>query len=555
MSNGRVSTEEQSRDNLATSRHRELAYQPVRSAGPRWLPLIAVIAVTTVYVLTAPGNRTEADDAFWFADDIERGDMRELLGDKHSAHLLFLPVARAIFNLLRLFIEVRAYEVIRLCNCLIAAMAVVLFGTVLRKRFHLSTFASVSGAAGLALSYGVWRYANETEVYAVAVLGLVALCLIGFSGLRSTTVVITAGAVAAVGALIHILGVIPALVVVPFVLLLERRLRDMAVYFLTFALITGAISYGAYRFAASPRQSFGGYLLGQSPGTSYGVRAIPQSMISVGQDIATSNFLFAYSSIARRVVAAFPMQYLMEEQYAGERAASIVRIVPSLTVPLLLALAAALVWLVRRRLLERTLPRDVTVSLAAVTVWILAYWLIVVGRSSSAPEAWIPLLPAVWICIAVVVFERARIRKHRALVVALLVVLAVHNLTGGFWMMRSSSTDFNAVKVGWLLDHAGSGDVILTADGAVFERYLRYYSAAEVISLEGLSSNELSEIYIMAVRQHGRIFATAGVFDPPSQLGALYPATFRAMEEFASSIKPDFRKAVASDLGDVYLRR
>jgi hypothetical protein len=190
-----------------------------------------------------------------------------------------------------------------------------------------------------------------------------------------------------------------------------------------------------------------------------------------------------------------------------------------------------------------------------VTVWILAYWLIVVGRSSSAPEAWIPLLPAVWICIAVVVFERVRIRKHRALVVALLVVLAVHNLTGGFWMMRSRSTDFNAVKAGWLLDHAGSGDVILTADGAVFERYLRYYSAAEVISLEGLPSNELSEIYIMAVRQHGRIFATAGVFDPPSQLDTLYPATFRAMEEFASSIKPNFRRAAASDLGDVYLRR
>jgi hypothetical protein len=85
------------------------------------------------------------------------------------------------------------------------------------------------------------------------------------------------------------------------------------------------------------------------------------------------------------------------------------------------------------------------------------------GRVSTA---------AVWICIAVVVFERARIRKHRALVVALLVVLAVHNLTGGFWMMRSRSTDFNAVKGGWLLDHAGSGDVILTADGAVFQRYL-----------------------------------------------------------------------------------
>jgi hypothetical protein len=554
VSDGRVVTGEPCTREVIRAGHQERAPGPP-PAAPRWLAIVAVLGLTTLYVLTGPGNRSEADDAFGFAYDVEHGSWRILLGGGHTSHLLFLPLARGLYNLVGLFGDVRAYEAVRLANCLLAAAAVVLFASVLRKRFGLSRFAVLAGAVGLAVSYGFWRYANETEAYAVTVLGLVALCFVGFSGLRSTRAIAMAGVVAAVGTLIHILGMIPAIVVVPLVLLLRRRPRDVVVYFLAFALLTGAASYGAYRYA-SPEQSFTGYLFGQSPDASYSVRAVPQSVLSVGQDIATSNFLFVRSHIARRIVAAVPAQYLMEEQYAGERSDSIVRVVPMVTVPALLLLAAALVWLLRRRLLARDLSARAAVPLAAVLAWIAAYWLVVVGRSSSAPEAWIPLLPAVWTVIAVVVFERASTtRLHRVLVGVLLLVLVVHNLAGGFWMMHSRSTDLNAVKARWLLEHTAGGDVILTADGAVFERYLRYQAAAEVISLEGLSDDELADTYSAAIGQAERVFATAGVFDPPSQLDIVDQASFRAIQQFAASVRSDFRRVMESDVGDVYLRR
>ncbi|HZA92482.1 MAG TPA: hypothetical protein VE420_07635 [Gemmatimonadales bacterium] len=557
MSDGQLSDGEPFSCKLAMSYGRELSQRALPKVGPQWLlPLVAVLGLGTIYVLTGPGNRSEADDAFWFADDIEHEGLRELLGEAHTAHLLFLPLARGLFNMLRLAgIDVRAYDAVRLTNCFVAATAVVLFSTLLRTRFRLSPFAAMTGAAGLAVSYGFWRYANEAEAYAVAILVIVVLCLVAFTGLPSTRSVIVASGLATLGTFIHILSVIPAVIVVPFILLLQRRIRDMAVYVLGFTLFVGVIGYGAYRYAALPQQSFAGYLLGPSPEASYSPRVIPESVVSLGQGIGTSNFLFAYPGIARRIVAAFPKAYLVEEQYAGERSDSIVRIVPLATVPLLLLLATVLVWSMRRHLQGRGLPPTIAVPLAAVAAWILAYWLVVARWSSSAPEAWIPLLPAVWILIAVVVFERARTRMHRALVVALLVVLLVHNLVGGFWMMHSRSTDFNAVKARWLLDHSSSGDVILTADGAVFERYLRYFSTAKVVSLEGLSSEELVNTYAATVRQTGRVFATAGVFDPPSQLRALDEVSFHALQQFASTVQPDFHKVFDDDIGDIYLHR
>lgn len=526
----------------------------LESVGSTWLKLAVTVSVlTAIYVLTGPGNRTEADDAFGFAYLVEHGSLRQLLT---ADHLLFLPFSRGILNLLRLLhISIDAYDAMRLISCLVAAVSIVLFGFVLRRRFRLSLFAAISGAAGLAVSYGLWRYANEAEVYALVVLSICVLCLVGFSELRSTWTVIAAGLIGALVALVHILGVIPAIMLIPLVLLGKHRVRDTVIYLLAFALFAGVGSYAAYRYVNPSDRGFVGYLLAQDPGSSYDVQAVPQSILSLGQDVATGNFVFAYPAVARRLVTALPAQYLAEEQYMGERADAVVRAVPLITIPLLILLAIYLVLSVRRHAGESGLARGVRPLLAAVVFWIVAYWLIVIGPSSSAPEAWIPLLPAVWVVAAVVVFERMPSRRGRSLVVALLLVLLVHNVAGGFWMMHSRSTDYNAVKAAWLLDHARVTDVILTADGPVFERYLRYYAAAKVVNLEGLRREQLAVLYAMSVRKPGRVFATAGVLDPPSQLRIADLASFRDLEQFAARVRPDFRIAAHSNVGDVYVRR
>jgi hypothetical protein len=87
---------------------------------------LANLLLVTWYVLTAPGTRTEAEDAFVFAADIELADIGSLLSGIYVSHLLFLPLGRVLFNLVRFVAhDARAYDVVRLANCLVAAIAVI----------------------------------------------------------------------------------------------------------------------------------------------------------------------------------------------------------------------------------------------------------------------------------------------------------------------------------------------------------------------------------------------------------------------------------------------
>jgi hypothetical protein len=536
---------------IALDRRLQRGRRQGRSRSARWLLPLLTLLLTGLYVLTGPGNRTEADDAFGYAYDVEHRSFRELFLD--ASHILFLPLARGGLNMLRLVgVDLGAYDAIRLMNCLLAALAVVLFGVLLRSRFGLSPFAAATGAAGLAISYGFWRYANEADLYPTVVLMFVALCLIAFSGLRSITAVVLAAAVAAFGTLFYVMSIVSAVVLVPAVLVLRRRIRDAVIYGAVFVLITGAVSYGAYRYAAPPHQTFGRYLLGERS-TDYSASAIPKSIISIAQDVATTNWVFAYDTVGQRLAAVFPSQYLIEEQYVGDRSDAVVHVVPLLTVPLLILLSAAVLWSLRHRVRAHELRRSgQTQALLVVAIWIGVDWLILIGPSSSAPEAWIPMLPAVWICVATVIFMACRTRASRILVVAFLLALMVHNLAGGFWMMHSQSTDLNAVKSQWLVDNARAGDLILTADGLVFKRYLQYHTTAKVVGLDELPVGQIPGMRGL-VAAHGRVFATAAVFDPPSQLRA-EPTRFAAIEGFATAVQPQFRTVVKSPVGDVYQR-
>src|SRR5688572_6602844 len=110
--------------------------------------------------------------------------------------------------------------------------------------------------------------------------------------------------------------------------------------------------------------------------------AIPKSIISIGQDVATTNWAFAYHTVGQRLAAAFPGQYLLKEQYVGDRSDAVVRVVPLLTVPLLFLLAAAVLWSLRHRLRARELRRP-SQALLVVAIWIGVDWLILVGPASS----------------------------------------------------------------------------------------------------------------------------------------------------------------------------
>ena len=126
-------------------------------------------AALALFLLTFPENHVEAEDAYDYAWTVEQGGR----GLFHSFHLLYLPLMRALWHWARLpAAGLRAYPVMATASLLCGAAAVtVLFRTVRRFR---DTGTALFAAAGLAVSYGFWRYACEAEVYVPASLATMA---------------------------------------------------------------------------------------------------------------------------------------------------------------------------------------------------------------------------------------------------------------------------------------------------------------------------------------------------------------------------------------------
>src|SRR5439155_356508 len=107
--------------------------------------------------------------------------LRALVAGGNVRHLLFLPLSRGVYNGLHaLGLGASSYVVMKWISSVAMAAAVLLMPLVLHRRLGLSSFASWATAVGFGISYGIWRYANEAEVYAIVVLLLVLVCWFAF---------------------------------------------------------------------------------------------------------------------------------------------------------------------------------------------------------------------------------------------------------------------------------------------------------------------------------------------------------------------------------------
>jgi hypothetical protein len=207
------------------------------------------------------GNRSETADGYWFAYDVERGTLRDLLIGGHSRHLLFLPVFRGLYDALHWAgVHVSAYDEIRLVSAVVAAATVPIMALVLERRLRLSRFAAVAGAMGLAVSHGFWRYANEAKVYPVAILFVLLLCWMGFDQRQSLRSAVLGGAIATLG-ILFVAEVASALVAICVAFLLRRQFRLLGVYLMTILLLFLAATLLLYGYLDPPGQRYTQYVL------------------------------------------------------------------------------------------------------------------------------------------------------------------------------------------------------------------------------------------------------------------------------------------------------
>jgi hypothetical protein len=510
-------------------------------------PLVAWIALGLFYILTAAGNRSEADDAFAFAQAVEHASLRDLVSAAHTPHLLFLPFWRSLYGATSTVGPTwRAYDVMRLANSFIGAGAVLLLFALLRRRFGTSTLSAAAAAGCFGASYGFWRYANEGDAYPLGALMVLAYCWLAFDEQAGPRKAAIAGLAAAAAALIHILGFIPALTVAPIVYLSARHVRSLVVYAATFGGVFLAVTLSTFLIAGGSTMSYSSYLVGGGI-SSFSPGGIMKSFVGLVPDLIGANFVFSRADVTSWLERRVPTVDLREEAYAASH-------FPQALSALALALVAG-AFVISIYLLIRSFhgQSKLDAKVVSVVAWILLYWVVVTGRSPAAPESWIPLLTPIWILVGSRVFDRMQGRFARIALVSFVALFALENAIGGIAIVRSPDWDLNARRSSWLIVHASPEDTILSGDGPIFDWFLTYHTTATVVPLGFQDDHQLKAAYA-ALPGSGTLFAMDTVFTPPPEYFAQEPTDYAHAVDFGQMIRPDFEVAFRDEVVTVYVR-
>lgn len=462
------------------------------------------------YWFTAPVVHVEADDAYEYAYDVEQYPFWRLA---HPYHPLHLPLMRLLFALGKSTGAVdRSFQLVVVFGVVFAAAAVVLFSLVLWKRIGVRRRPAIVAGGLLGFSYGFWRYAAEVETYALGF--LLALSLVWWTFKRQSSIKHAAvgglfGVLAVFG---HILNLIPALGSVPLYLVLRNGKKHVAAYLAVFIL---AFAPAAYTIGSLARVEYPGEMTLERPGHRQIMRVGPRDLLDgtlvFGHVVAAGNFLLASPQFRTWIGEQFPDRRLEAEKLLGARAPSYTGKLGSVTLLIVIIAFGGTLY----GGITRGLPRFLDPALLANLLWLVSYVAVITYMGNlDQPEAWLFALVPFWLLFTQLVHVGLR-GSDILLMFVLPGALLLHNGISGMAMLRDSESDRHRLKARWLVENTKEKDVILTSESRGFSRYLRYYSAAEVVSLHQQTAAEVTALHDGLMRSADRVFVTGEIVHPP----------------------------------------
>ncbi len=486
--------------------------------------VLAALAVWVVYACTTPANHTEAEDVYDYALRVEQQGWSELIGVNR---LLALPVFSAVYRTADSWgCESRAFPLMIRMNRLLAVGSLLLFYRLMSHWMPRRT--AVMTSLLLASSYGFWRYANEAETYMLALsCMLAAWCLV----LRNRW--LAGMLLSAFGVLVHLLNLIPLLVVIPFYYLLEGRWKRAVWH----GLAAGGLVAITYASCTQLLEWSGLGARHHQNEAGFGPANLVRAGIAFGQCLVSGNFLFGWEGFRGWASNIFPSRMLGEEFFMGSRLAAWVPPVGGTTLLLAgLTVAVAVQWrgsLESHRLCWR-------VALA----WLVLYALAVIRTEAGNPELWILALVPFFLLLAPLMN-----RKRSSWAVAALIL---HNFVGGILPVRSAETDYHAMKSQWILDHADTGDIVLTSYEPTMIFYLNYYSDAAVVNSAEWSVEQMNALLGNA---SGSVYALHNFFEPLVSMKVRRPDIYKKMKHSGLYYRRHFMQVNEDEFGGVFMLR
>ncbi|HEX8803718.1 MAG TPA: hypothetical protein VF743_05980, partial [Acidimicrobiales bacterium] len=391
----------------------------------------------------------------------------------HPHHLAFGAVSWVWLRLLRAAgVDGDPLLDVALLNSVLGGVCVALAHVLLRVRAALPAPLALAGAAGAGLSFGVWFYSGNVEVY-VLPLALLLAALLAATAPRPTAWTATAaGALHGLAVLGHQVHVLFAAVLL---VALVRRGADrgqLARYLGTAAAVVVA-GYGLV---------LGLVVRPSSPGaavdwaTSYaqersywyppGRSTLPDAAIGFGRAVIGGHFAFRLDNVREQVVGRFPGKSLADEAFLVRRldaAGTVVLLAAALVAAALLV--GVLVTGARRL---RTLPAPARGLVPPLVTLLGVYGLVFLFWEPWNPEFWIPQATALWLLAATLSAPRVRagpggrrLDRPAAALAASAVLVGVVNLAGSIVPATDPGNDVYAVRYGALAPLVGPGDLVV----------------------------------------------------------------------------------------------
>ena len=536
-------------------------------------PALALLAF--VYLVTQTGNTFEALDGYDYALAAETIPIT----DAHDTRsILFHKINRVLFVAGDMIgIAPRAYEFLRVLDCLVGALAVGLLGRLLVRLYRLPPTASMLGAAMLAACYGFWRYAGEVEVYIPSIaLILSALNLITdveSRGRRHLADLAPAGVLAGLAVLYYQPNAIPLFLAMPVLILTRANFTRAVVYAGTGGATILAGLVATYLARETAPLSIGTLLAfindrgGEFPLPGLSLWSFGQALMAITHDFLSTHWLYGFDGVTQWLERALPRRaYRFEETIFAARLARPAVYLPLVILPLLAAAIAAVAWRIAHgpRLSWRPALSSRPVLFAAA--WFVLHGAIVLPLDPATEEVWIIALTPLVILLSVLVIGPAVAVRGVALVAAIVALMAAHNLLAGLNIYRDGQRDLRTIRSAWLAANARPGDAVVFSEVRHMTfAHLRYRLGLDIIHAwpgeartVGIDprrtvTGSLDALIGRVHARGGRVFAFGDLVAPGPRLLALEgPAIFAAAEQRAQALAGRATRVDKGPYGDVY---
>ncbi len=473
---------------------------------------LVVLVLLGVFCLPPIENRTEAEDAFTYALEVEKLPYGQLF---HPNHRLYHPLAKGIFVLSK---QERSFEVLAVFSGVMAVGSLFVFYFLIKKLTGAGNWQSLAWTVCLAFSYGFWRYAREVEVYAMGWLGCLSVLALFFlwKGGRPWVRGVMYAVVVVVALNIHrALG--PPLLVIGLVdLFIQRQwlagLVSAGVGLLLYSVCeVSADALPTRKVSLAKRGELSDFFEEElkvdrkqlSKKRPFRLSSLPKGAIGLGVSLLGGNVLMAsepvYEFFSKEL---FPYRFLAEEKMMVDGTSSLwilFWLLGVFTVVFLIGTAGKMLW---RSVRKGELPNSS--EKWAVLAGLGCYLVMIIVFEPGNPEMWLLGLPLVWLALALWL-PRFPCRQIWFLGGALLVT----NYVGGMFFLASKENDYHDQTSRLVRGEARAGDIYLMGTlNSVHARYVRYAVEVEV-SVVKVGDRRTDEFYRLVgqhIQQGRRVF-------------------------------------------------